>query len=353
MPGCVSLASDIIDASSSSTETIIIIASSVAFKVHRGQLRRHSEVFDDLFSIPQPKIKTYAMAGPGSNLPSVGPWVLFPLPRRRRLSTKYLIEHLCQRCMARLEVDWPSTLAAWDQRERAATEAFGHDQLCASWPHPLLTLAIALALGPDLAHLLPAALYDLSCYGPSKILSGTPPRRSTPRAAPLSPHLCLAHPRRAQTNTPHVRAPPHIRGCEGRAGLPCHLHLHATACARPAPLCAYLEDKPPARHTCRELFYFIMLNVLRSVGGIACGHDADSLFTLLQAVEMLERMDFSDGTRVCGLRMCAACKVDFREGAGRAKEEVWGLLPGWFGLEGRGQGRAAQQEVRDEMVMDM
>jgi hypothetical protein len=34
---------------------IIIIASSVAFKVHRGQLRRHSEVFDDLFSIPQPK----------------------------------------------------------------------------------------------------------------------------------------------------------------------------------------------------------------------------------------------------------------------------------------------------------
>jgi hypothetical protein len=34
---------------------VVIIASSVAFKVHRGQLRRHSEIFDDLFSIPQPK----------------------------------------------------------------------------------------------------------------------------------------------------------------------------------------------------------------------------------------------------------------------------------------------------------
>jgi hypothetical protein len=58
------------------------------------------------------------------------------------------------------------------------------------------------------------------------------------------------------------------------------------------------------RHACRESFYFIVLNVLRSVGGIACGRDADPLFTLLQAVEMCERTDFSDGTRMCGLRMC-------------------------------------------------
>lgn len=34
---------------------IVIIAGSAAFKVHRGQLERHSEVFSDLFSIPQPK----------------------------------------------------------------------------------------------------------------------------------------------------------------------------------------------------------------------------------------------------------------------------------------------------------
>ena len=34
---------------------VILVASSAAFKVHRGQLGRHSEVFQDLFSIPQPK----------------------------------------------------------------------------------------------------------------------------------------------------------------------------------------------------------------------------------------------------------------------------------------------------------
>ena len=33
---------------------IVIIAGSAAFKVHRGQLERHSEIFRDLFSIPQP-----------------------------------------------------------------------------------------------------------------------------------------------------------------------------------------------------------------------------------------------------------------------------------------------------------
>ena len=34
---------------------IVIIAGAAAFKVHRGQLERHSEVFNDLFSVPQPK----------------------------------------------------------------------------------------------------------------------------------------------------------------------------------------------------------------------------------------------------------------------------------------------------------
>jgi hypothetical protein len=34
---------------------VLVAASSSAFKVHRGQLERHSEVFRDLFSIPQPK----------------------------------------------------------------------------------------------------------------------------------------------------------------------------------------------------------------------------------------------------------------------------------------------------------
>lgn len=34
---------------------LIIIAGQAAFKVHRGQLERHSEIFNGLFSIPQPQ----------------------------------------------------------------------------------------------------------------------------------------------------------------------------------------------------------------------------------------------------------------------------------------------------------
>lgn len=34
---------------------IVLVAGSAAFKVHRGQLERQSEVFRDLFSLPQPE----------------------------------------------------------------------------------------------------------------------------------------------------------------------------------------------------------------------------------------------------------------------------------------------------------
>lgn len=33
---------------------VILIAKNITFKVHRGQLARHSDIFYDLFSIPQP-----------------------------------------------------------------------------------------------------------------------------------------------------------------------------------------------------------------------------------------------------------------------------------------------------------
>lgn len=34
---------------------VILVAGNIAFKVHRGQLSRHSDIFRDLFSIPQPQ----------------------------------------------------------------------------------------------------------------------------------------------------------------------------------------------------------------------------------------------------------------------------------------------------------
>ena len=75
-----------------------------------------------------------------------------------------------------------------------------------------------------------------------------------------------------------------------------------------------------------------MLNVLRAVGGITHGRDADPLFTLTQMVEMLSRTDFTDGVKRCGLKICGACKADLTDCVTRARQHVWNLIPSWFGL---------------------
>jgi len=85
---------------------------------------------------------------------------------------------------------------------------------------------------------------------------------------------------------------------------------------------------------CAESFYFLHLNILRSISGIVSERDADPLHTLLLAVEMLDRTDFSDGKRTCGLSLCARCKAEFTEDARKARREVWKLIPEWFGLRG-------------------
>ncbi|KAJ7084583.1 hypothetical protein B0H15DRAFT_783775 [Mycena belliarum] len=320
---------------------IVIVAGSVAFKVHRGQLRRHSEVFDDVFNIPQPNDQDLYEGCPWVEvydcpsdvlyfLKAIYDGLYFKMPGANdfpavaavlRLSTKYLVEHLRQRCMTRLELDWPSTLAGWDQREQAATNAAGHYAPRSSCPHPILVIDLALDLG--LSAFLPAAMYDLARYGPSKIMAGTPasplsftPERPTPRMLTTLAPVSLVSTLRGREHAQRFLADFVINELQGRS---------------PATDCVHVEEDTPSR-MCRESFYFIMLNVLRSVGGIACGRDADPLFTLLQAVDMLSRTDFSDGHRQCGLKLCHPCKIDFAGAATRARGEVWRLLPAWFGL---------------------
>lgn len=61
---------DVVDSSSESSRfwfedgNIIITAQGTSFKVHRGVLSRHSEVFRDMFLIPQPESTETAPAYP-------------------------------------------------------------------------------------------------------------------------------------------------------------------------------------------------------------------------------------------------------------------------------------------------
>jgi hypothetical protein len=236
------------------------------------------------------------------------------------------VETLRQRCLTRLNLDWPSTLATWDQREQEATDILGRYVPRESCPHPILVIELALDLG--IPSVLPAAFYDLARYGPSKILAGSP-----------YPSLAIDHFISRELGPPSPATVTLSRDniCRTFQGRENVQRFMATFIATelqnrpPSAECLFQFDVDPSR-PCHESFYFIMLNVLRSVGGIACGRDADSLFTLVQAMEMLSRTDFSDGQRQCGLRMCQPCKTDFTVSAMKAREEVWGSLPAWFGL---------------------
>lgn len=286
-----------------------------------------------------------------------------PLSSTLRLSAKYLVPHLQVLCVNRLALDWPATLDTWDYREKAATERSGKYNPREFTPHPVDIIHLVLDMGCDAfsnsdspkadaligTRILCSAFYDLSRYGPSRILTSISNSKTF-----LSAYT--------------VPAPILVRSLQGREAAQKYMSDFITkelVGREPSLQCAYrnpagLVAPVSLPHSymfspqaCRESFYFIMLNLLRSIGGIACGRDADPLFTLVQAVEMMERRDFTAGPgqpplhflvnhslltcaqgqgKTCALKICIECKADFKQCADNAREEVWGMMPTWFGL---------------------
>ncbi|KAL4244116.1 hypothetical protein ABKN59_009447 [Abortiporus biennis] len=359
---------------------IVLVASRSAFKVHRGQLERHSEVFKDLFAIPQPIDEEtfdgcswvrlydspsdvlyllralydglYFESNPSSKDFSAIAAVL-------RLSSKYLIDHLRQRCLKRLDLDWPSSLSGWDLREQLAAEASGRYNPRECYPHPILLVKLAREL--SLPQYLPAAFYDLSRYGPRRIVSGTtlpvplisekgspnPPLTDTPYNTPT-----LSQP--AEQNQSPQNSDGAGIGTTPMTGEPLFFgnedlftvfigresgQRYITGFIEEELVCRKVSKDCRNKHldnsrVCRESMYYIMLNVLRAVSGISHGRDADPLYTLAQAEHMLTRTDFSDGvTTQCALKMCVVCKGAFTECVDKARREVWDVMPSWFGLD--------------------
>lgn len=162
--------------------SVVCRAENTLFKVHMSQLARHSVLFRDMFSLPQPDSRSHSdltirneMRTPvvylhdtaedvGNLLTALydGPYVCvsysnntIPIPSERRsfgnndqddfrivsgilrLSTKYIVESLRLKALAHLSTAWPSGLKAWDLREdlsRAYEMGVG-GQL---YPHPMV-----------------------------------------------------------------------------------------------------------------------------------------------------------------------------------------------------------------------
>jgi len=195
-------------------------------------------------------------------------------------------------------------------------------------PHPILVVKLARELD-DLAFSLPSAFYDLSRYGPKKIVSGTTapsPLRFSNRQDSSS----------CEEDIAHLSAQDTIQILSGREQGQRYITSFVEHTLVNPSISAYCINREfNQSQSCRQSFYFVMLNTLRAIGGIAFGRDADPLFTLSQTEGMLDRTDFSDGTdpkTLCGLNICPACKADFRMMIRNARAEVWRLIPVWFSL---------------------
>ncbi|KAH9179749.1 hypothetical protein EDB89DRAFT_1841250 [Lactarius sanguifluus] len=331
---------------------VTLCAGDFAFKVHRGQLERHADIFQTMLSIPQPDdtgciIRLcdsptdvyHLLRALYDGLYFRRPFVQdFPfLASVLRMSCKYFICTPRKQCLERLQSYFPVTLSEWDRRERMSVSLDGHYDPRHEIPSPIHVINLAREL--NVGSVLPAAFYDLARYGTSKTATDRVP--SSPRSPTLS---CFTSPMLAQDSTPVMLS---------------HGDLVVTFRGREALqrsvatfLDAQVKNRSPAEgcaggQACRDAFYFITLNTLRSVGGIAAGRDGDPLFTLGQMIDMLHHTEWVDGQYLRGLPMCGKCREQFIPAIHAGRQAIWDQIPEWFGLEPYDTLKARDEELNE------
>jgi hypothetical protein len=293
-----------------------------------------------------------------------------------RLSCKYFICIPRRQCLQRLQTYFPATLAEWDRRERMALAPDGHYDPRQEIPSPIHVINLAREL--NVGSILPAAFYDLARYGTSKTAGGTEPlahlvlelpsENNSPASAssssstPSSQATAMAD--RAPRSGPHSRASsscftPPVLVQDSTPITLSHSDLVLTFRGRETQqrsvatfLDAHVKNRASAvgctgGQACRDAFYFVALNTLRAVGGIAAGRDGDPLFTLGQMVEMLHHTEWVDGRYLRGLPMCGKCREEFIPAVHAGRQAIWDQIPAWFGLEGYDTLKARDEELNE------
>lgn len=217
-----------------------------------------------------------------------------------------------------------------------ATDSVGRYTPRARFAHPIFIINYARESG--LSDLLPCAFYDLCRYGPSKIVAGVV-KSYTDEDTPLKTTSSVASPKATNMST-HL-SPADLKialiGRERAQRVVATFIEEELTNREPAPDCHGRANT--AVHNgvrmnfCRESFYYIMLNLLRAVSGLSSGRDCDPLYSLTQAVEMMGRSDFSDGTNLMSLKLCVPCRQEFTESVRVARERIWLQIPSWFGMK--------------------
>ncbi|KAJ7494290.1 hypothetical protein B0H11DRAFT_2004025 [Mycena galericulata] len=169
---------------------IILQAGNRQFRVHRGILARHSPIFQDMLSFPQPPDSEIIEGCPLVRLAdSPGEVAIFlraifeptfflPFPSETefgiiqsclRLSHKYEVEYLRRRALVHLTSRYRTTLSEWDTSHYADEPSSSHrgSSEIISWPYPrdfkAYTISVVqLAQEVDAPWILPLAFYALS-----------------------------------------------------------------------------------------------------------------------------------------------------------------------------------------------
>ena len=328
---------------------IILVAEGLCFRVHSGQLARHSEVFRGMMDIPQPvdalsiegcpvvelhdsaqeltHLLTalydglYAYPAPTSwsgadtrcrFFTEGAPVDLPALSAILRLSAKYFFGCLRQRALARLRADWPLTLSDWDSRERLRMVPEGPDKPSVTRGNPVLIINLAREL--SLPSLLPPAFYDLSRYSPSQIL-----------------RVSLEGPGCSRESLPGTDLMLVFRGMEAGQRYVSSFIAEELENRAPAPWCRHIHDSQS--HICRDSIATVTYESLRHMSGVMAGRERDPLFTLQCIVDMQSRETGTDVAEKVTARSCEMCRADLRMATERARQAVWENIPDWFGLD--------------------
>ncbi|KAJ3566114.1 hypothetical protein NP233_g7202 [Leucocoprinus birnbaumii] len=166
-----------------------------AFRIHRGVLARHSDIFQDMLDFPKPETDAESYEGCQvvcmydhptelSNLVKAlydGPTFqikclddFFYVAGILRLATKYFITNLRLQAIRFLAQTWAYTLEGHDQMVETALQTPAVGDLSYPYVHPLHILN--LAREAEIQIIVPSALYFLSLYPLVDILKADHPK---------------------------------------------------------------------------------------------------------------------------------------------------------------------------------
>jgi len=294
---------------------LVTSESPTLFRLHRGVLARHSEVFQDMFEVPQPMteplfdgcqvVTMHDIPVELSNLiKALYDGVkfynrnledFFHLAGILRLSTKYFIDHLRIKAIRHLAKTWSYTLQGHDQMVTLALKSPSVDNLSYPYVHPLHVLN--LVRETNVRIVVPSALYFLSLYPLEDLLRGDHPK------------LVVDHPSRPSSSLSVTDIKDYTLMFQRRIDI--ILDFVRRICGdRPTPTCATAK-------ACARGFARLAGRLSRS-WMIRTG----PIHYMLQALHELSE----DPT------VCEACRRSFRQDVLSFREEKWKELPSILGL---------------------